>query len=110
MYIYIKKLKNDEELAQNIDMPKFIKKIVIKLIKFFNIITVKKIDELHYLYIIPKENINIIQKIINKNSKEKIILSKELKKYEKELNLSKKGSKIVFFVYDILKYIANKIK
>ncbi len=109
MYIYIKKLKNDEELAQNIDMPKFLKKIVIKLIKFFNIITVKKIDELHYLYIIPKENINIIQKIINKNSKEKIILSKELKKYEKELNLSKKGSKIVFFVYDILKYIANKI-
>ncbi len=109
MYIYIKKLKNDEELAQNIDMPKFLKKIVIKLIKFFNIITVKKIDELHYLYIIPKENIKIIQKIINKNSKEKIILSKELKKYEKELNLSKKGSKIVFFVYDILKYITNNL-
>ena len=109
MYIYIKKLKNDEELAKNIDMPKFLKKIAIKLIKIFNIITVKKIDELHYLYIIPKENINIIQKIINKNSKEKIILSKELKKYEKELNLSKKGSKIVFFVYDILKYIANNL-
>lgn len=109
MYIYIKKLKNDEELAQNIDMPKFLKKIVIKLIKFFNIITVKKIDELHYLYIIPKENIKIIQKIINKNSKEKIILSKELKKYEKELNLSKKGSKIVFFIYDILKYITNNL-
>lgn len=109
MYIYIKKLKNDEELAQNIDMPKFLKKIVIKLIKFFNIITVKKIDELHYLYIIPKENIKIIQKIINKNSKEKIILSKELKKYEKELNLSKKRSKIVFFVYDILKYITNNL-
>ena len=77
MYIYIKKLKNDEEPAKNIDMPKFLKKIVIKLIKFFNIITVKKIDELHYLYIIPKENINIIQKIINKNSKEKISKKKK---------------------------------
>lgn len=109
MYIYIKKLKNDEELAQNIDMPKFLKKIVIKLIKFFNIITVKKIDELHYLYIIPKENIKIMQKIINRNSKERIILSKELKKYEKELNLSKKGSQMRFFIYDILKYITNKI-
>lgn len=109
MYIYIKKLKDEEELAQNIDMPKFFEKIVIKLIKFFNIITVKKIDELHYLYIIPRENIKIIQKIINKNSKEKIILSKELKKYEKQLNLSKKENKVKFFIYDILKYITNKI-
>ncbi len=109
MYIYIKKLKNDEELAKNIDMPKFLKKIAIKLIKIFNIITVKKIDELHYLYIIPKENIKIIQKIINKNSKEKIILSKELKKYEKELNISKKESIMSFFIYDILKYIANNL-
>lgn len=109
MYIYIKKLKNDEELAQNIDMPKFLKKIVIKLIKFFNIITVKKIDELHYLYIIPKENIKIIQKITNRNSKEKIVLSKELKKYEKELNISKKESTMSFFIYDILKYIANNL-
>lgn len=109
MYIYIKKLKNEEELAQNIDMPKFFKEIVIKLIKFFNIITVKKIDELHYLYIIPRENIKIIQRIIKKNSKQKIILSKELKKYEKQLNLSKKEKTIKFFIYDILKYISNEI-
>lgn len=109
MYIYIKKLKNDEELAKNIDMPNFLKKIVIKLIKFFNIITVKKIDESHYLYIIPKENTKVIQKIINKNDKGKIILSKELKKYEKELNLSKKDNTMRFFIYDILKYITNKL-
>ena len=41
MYIYIKELKKDEELAQNIDMPIFLKKIIIKFIKKFNIITLK---------------------------------------------------------------------
>lgn len=110
MYIYIKELKRDEELAQNIDMPKFLKKIIIKLIKVFNIITVKKIDELHYLYIIPKVNdIKIIKKIINKKSEETIILSKSLKKYEKEINLNKKDTTMRFLVCDILEYITNKL-
>lgn len=110
MYIYIKELKRDEELAQNIDMPKFLKKIIIKLIKVFNIITVKKIDELHYLYIIPKVNgIKIIKKIINKKSEETIILSKSLKKYEKKINLNKKDTTMRFLVCDILEYITNKL-
>lgn len=110
MYIYIKELKRDEELAENIDMPKFLKKIIIKLIKVFNIITVKKIDELHYLYIIPKVNgIKIIKKIINKKSEETIILSKSLKKYEKEINLNKKDTTMRFLVCDILEYITNKL-
>lgn len=110
MYIYIKELKRDEELAENIDMPRFLKKIIIKLIKVFNIITVKKIDELHYLYIIPKVNdIKIIKKIINKKSEETIILSKSLKKYEKEINLNKKDTTMRFLVCDILEYITNKL-
>ena len=37
MYIYIKELKKDEELAQNIDMPIFLKKIILKFIKKFTI-------------------------------------------------------------------------
>lgn len=111
MYIYIKELKTDGELAKNIDMPLFFKKIVIRFVKKFNIITINKIDELHYLYIIPKvNNIKKIQKIVNKKNKETIILSKELKKYEKKLNLNKKESTIKFFVYDILEYIANKLE
>lgn len=111
MYIYIKELKTDGELAKNIDMPLFFKKIVIRFVKKFNIITINKIDELHYLYIIPKvNNIKKIQKIVNKKNKETIILSKELKKYEKKLNLNKKESTIKFFVYNILEYIANKLE
>lgn len=109
MYIYIKKLRKDKELTENIDIPLFLKKIIIKFIKIFNIITVKKIDETHYLYIIPKENIKKIQKIINKNIREKVILSKELKKYENEINL-KSDKKIKYFINEILEYIMKKSK
>lgn len=109
MYIYIKELKKDEELAQNIDMPIFLKKIIIKFIKKFNIITLKKIDEKHTLYIIPKvKKIKTIQKIINKKPKEKIILSKELKKYEKDLGLPKEKKPIIYYIYEILKYSIEK--
>lgn len=108
MYIYIKETKYDEELIKNIDMPIFFKKLIIKLKKIFNIITIKKIDELHCLYIIPKiRNIKIIERIIEKNDSAKIVLSKELKQYEKQLNL-KNENKIIMFVYDILKYIMEK--
>lgn len=108
MYIYIKELKNDEELIKNIDMPNVLKKIIIKIKKIFNIVTVKKINRLNYLYIIPKvNNIKKIERIIKKNQKSKIILSKNLKKYEKELNLIKENKIIRYFIYDILQYITQ---
>lgn len=109
MYIYIKEAKNNEDLIKKVDMPKVIKKIIINLKKIFNIITIRKIDELHYLYIIPQaKNIKKIEKIIRKNSESQIILSKELKKYKEQLNL-KEDKIIQYFIYDILTYIMNKI-
>lgn len=108
MYIYIKELKRDEELINNVDMPNILKKIIIKIKKIFNIITIKKIDKLHYLYVIPNiKNIKVIEKIIKKNMNCKIILEKKLKIYEKELKLKKENKIIYYFIYDILKYITN---
>ena len=108
MYIYIKEAKNREDLIKKVDMPKFFEKIIINFKKVFNIITIKKIDELHYLYIIPKiRNAKIIEGIIKKKGKAKIVLSKELKKYEKQLNLENENKIIVYFLYNILEYIMN---
>jgi len=109
MYIYIKEAKNDEDLIKKVDMPKILTKVIINFKKIFNIITVKKIDEVHYLYIIPKvKNIEIIERIINKNNKAQIIVSKELKKYKKELKL-KEYKVIKYFIIDILRYIMDKL-
>lgn len=108
MYVYIKKLKNDEELVKKIDMPTFFKKIIIKIKKVFNIITVKKIDNNKYLYIIPKiEKLEKVKKIIENNKNKKIILSKKLKKYRKELNLKPQSEITKYFVKDILEYFMD---
>lgn len=108
MYIYIKEAKKDEELIKNLNLPKLLKKFIIKIKKAFNIILIKQIDKIHFLYIIPKvNNIKIIENIIKKNNNAKIVLSKELKKYEKQLNI-KNNRTIIYFVYDILQYIMNK--
>lgn len=110
MYIYIKEAKNNEDLIKKVDMHSCLKNIIIRLKKTFNIITIKKIDELHYLYIIPKiKNIKIIEKIIHrKRDDQEIILSRELKKYNKELNLKNENKEMSSFVYQILNYIMKK--
>lgn len=109
MHIYIKEMKKNEELIKNINIPNCLKKIIIKVKKMFNIVTIKKIKNLHYLYIIPKiKNIKLIEKIIEKNKKAKIILSKELKHYEKDLQLKPNNSTIYYFTYNILKYTMEK--
>lgn len=109
MYIYVKEMKKDEELIKNINIPNCLKKIIIKVKKMFNIVTIKKINNLHYLYIIPKiKNIKLIEKIIEKNKKAKIILSKKLKHYEKDLQLKPNNSTIYYFTYNILKYTMEK--
>lgn len=109
MHIYIKEMKKNEELIKNINIPNCLKKIIIKVKKMFNIVTIKKINNLHYLYIIPKiKNIKLIEKIIEKNKKAKIILSKELKHYEKDLQLKPNNSTIYYFTYNILKYTMEK--
>lgn len=108
MYIYIKEAKNNEDLIKKVDMPQILKEIIIKLKRTLNIITIKKLDEVHYLYIIPKiKNEKIIERIIKKNSGVQIILSKELKKYKESLNL-KEEKNLQYYIEDILKYIMNK--
>ncbi len=111
MYIYIKELKNDDELITNAKIPIFAKNIIIKFKKIFKIITIKNIDKYHKLYIIHKENkLKNIEKIIRKNRSSKIILSKELKKYDKQLNIKQENTKIKYFIFHILKYIMKKIE
>ncbi len=110
MYIYIKETKRDEELIKNIDRPIWIKNIIIKLKKIFNIIVEKELDKSHILYIIPKvKNIDKIRKIIEKNRKAQIILSKDLKKYEKQICKESKNKTLRYYIYDILKFLLNKI-
>ena len=110
MYMYIKKLKYDEELINKENMPTIIKKIIIKIKKIFNIKSINKIDENHYLCIIPKiKNIKPIEKIIKKNKKAKIVLSKELKQYISKLNIKEDRKELIYFIYDILQYISKKI-
>lgn len=111
MYIYIKELKNDDELITNAKIPIFAKNIIIKFKKIFKIITIKNIDKYHKLYIIHKKNkLKNIEKIIRKNRSSKIILSKELKKYDKQLNIKQENTKIKYFIFHILKYIMKKIE
>lgn len=110
MYVYIKETKRDEELIKNIDRPIWIKNIIIKLKKIFNIIVEKELDKSHILYIIPKvKNIDKIRKIIEKNRKAQIILSKDLKKYEKQICKESKNKTLRYYIYDILKFLLNKI-
>ena len=106
MYIFLRKMKNESELINNIDMPFIIKKIIIKYKVLFNIVNIKKIDDTHYLYIIPKCKEKKIEKIIRENSNKTVILSKELQKYKDRLAENKKI--LVYFVYNILEYLMKK--
>lgn len=108
MYIYVKELSNDNELKFQENIPKFIKHIIIKFIKIFNIIVIKKIKEDEYLYIIPRiYNLRKIRKVLNKNKANKIILSKKLKAYSKELEIEIENKIPKYFIYNILKYIQD---
>lgn len=110
MYIYVKELVNDDELKFQKNIPKILKKIIIKLIKVFNIIVIQNIKNDEYLYIVPRiSNLKRLRKILNKSKAKKIILSKELKKYSKELGIEENNKIPQYLIYNILKYIENII-
>lgn len=110
MYIYVKELVNDDELKFQKNIPKIFKKIIIKLIKVFNIIVIQNIKNDEYLYIVPRiSNLKRLRKILNKSKAKKIILSKELKKYSKELGIEENNKIPQYLIYNILKYIENII-
>lgn len=110
MYIYVKELVNDNELKFQKNIPKILKKIIIKLIKVFNIIVIQNIKNDEYLYIVPRiSNLKRLRKILNKSKAKKIILSKELKKYSKELGIEENNKIPQYLIYNILKYIENII-
>lgn len=111
MYIYMKELSNDNELKFQKNTPQFLKKIITKIIKIFNIIVVQNIKENDYVYIIPKIcNLKKIKKIIKKSKAKKVILSKKLKKYSKELEVKEDNKIQKYFIYKILKYIQKITK
>lgn len=108
MHIYVKELSNDSELKFQKNIPNFLKKIIIKLIKLFNIIVIQNIGNDEYLYIIPKiSNLKRIKKVLNKSKAKKVILSKKLKEHSKELGIEKNDKIPQYFIYNILKYIQN---
>lgn len=115
--IYIKESKNDEELIVNEKIPKFIKKIVIKIKKKVNIIIRKQIEN-NYIYIIPNINNKNVQKRLEKKlSKEEkdiqIVLSNKIKKLDLKLDKIKivDGKKIQkYLIGEILKYIIDAME
>lgn len=110
MYIYVKELVNDNELKFQKNIPKILKKIIIKLIKVFNIIVIQNIKNDEYIYRVPRiSNLKRLRKILNKSKAKKIILSKELKKYSKELGIEENNKIPKYLIYNILKYIENII-
>lgn len=108
MYIYLKELSNDSEFKFQKSIPQFLRKIIIKLIKIFNIIVIQDIGNDEYLYIIPKiSNLKKIKKVLNKSRAKKIILSKKLKEHSKELGIEENDKIPQYFIYNILKHIQN---
>lgn len=108
MHIYVKELSNDNELKFQKNIPKFLKYIIIKLIKIFNIIVIQTINENEYLYIVPRiSNLKKIKKVLKKSKAKKVILSKKLKKYSKELGIEENNKIPKYFIYNILKFIQN---
>lgn len=115
--IYIKECEKNDELITNEKIPKFLKKIVIKVKRKLNIISRKQVNN-NYIYIIPNiENKNIqkkIQRKIIKESKEvQIVLSNKLK--EKKLQLEKisivDGRRVQkYVIQEILEYILKLSK
>ena len=113
--IYIKKFENDK--IESIEkFPEFLKKIIKKIIKKFNILQVKKITDDKKIYLIPQENkVAIYKNIIKKLKREKtktekvqVVLSKEIKKYEEYFKDIKilDGRKVFF---SSIESILNKI-
>lgn len=108
MHIYVKELSNDNELKFQKNIPKFLKYIIIKLIKIFNIIVIQTINENEYLYIVPRiSNLKKIKKVLKKSKAKKVILSKKLKKYSKELGIEENNKIPKYFIHNILKFIQN---
>lgn len=108
MHIYVKELSNDNELKFQKNILKFLKCIIIKLIKIFNIIVIQNIKNDEYLYIVPRiSNLKKIKKVLKKSKAKKVILSKKLKKYSKELGIEENNKIPKYFIYNILKFIQN---
>lgn len=89
--IYIKELETKEEIIKFYKVPKWLKKIILKIIIKTNYIIEKQIDENKKIYLVPNiEKEKVYRKIKRKLEKEKIktqkvqvILSNKVKKYEK---------------------------
>lgn len=105
MYVYVKQMKNREELLQKEDMPIWVKKVASFVLTIFNIATIEKIDKEHYLIIVPKINERKIEKIKLKYKKDKIIFSKLLKQYQTQYENEKIVSE---FLDEILDFIIEK--
>ena len=110
MYVFIKKMIDENELIEDLNIPIWLKKLNIIYRKKFNIVTIKKLDKNRILYIIPKvENLKKVKKIINKNKKSKILLSNNLNKYSEELQIEYNNI-TKYFIFEILKYFEDKSK
>ena len=105
MYVYVKQMKNREELLKKEDMPVLLKKVMRFIFATFNIATIEKIDKEHLLIIVPKVNDKKIKKIKLKYKKDKIIFSKLLKQYQEKYE---KEKIINEFLEEILDFIIEK--
>ena len=112
--IYIKELENEEEIIIPYRFPKWIKNFVKKMIKKFNYIMDKKVDENKKINLLPNyEEEKVYKKIKKKLAKERtqtqklqIILSNKIKTYESYFE----GYKIVDGVDIFLNSIENILK
>ena len=105
MYVYVKQMKNREELLKKEDMPVLLKRVMRFIFATFNIATIEKIDKEHLLIIVPKVNDKKIKKIKLQYKKDKIIFSKLLKQYQEKYE----NEKIINeFLEEILDFIIEK--
>lgn len=105
MYVYVKQMKNREELLKKEDMPVLLKRVMRFIFATFNIATIEKIDKEHLLIIVPKVNDKKIKKIKLQYKKDKIIFSKLLKQYQEKYE---KEKIINEFLEEILDFIIEK--
>ena len=97
MYVYVKQMKNREELLKKEDMPVLLKKVMRFIFATFNIATIEKIDKEHLLIIVPKVNDKKIKKIKLQYKKDKIKNETQSRDYEKD-NLVKAS---IYYVLEI---------
>lgn len=105
MYVYVKQMKNRDELLKKEDMPVLLKRVIRFIFATFNIATIEKIDKEHLLIIVPKVNDKKIEKIKLQYKKDKIIFSKLLKQYQEKYE---KEKIINEFLAEILDFIIEK--